>query len=100
MCSFTPLTLQEGRLLSRCRACCGPKPPGRGVTYCSAPCRAQGPSRHISSPTAKLTVGQVREIRARHAAGTINQVGLAQEYGVAKGTISHLLRGLTWRGVR
>ncbi len=48
--------------------------------------------------SAKLTRGQVREIRQRLAEGEF-QVHLAREYGVHQQTISFIKRGLTWRNV-
>lgn len=47
---------------------------------------------------AKLTPEQVRDIRARQSAGE-RQCDLAAEYGVARPTISYIVRGLKWKGV-
>jgi hypothetical protein len=48
------------------------------------------------SRATKLTWEQVREIRARYAAGGISQPQLAREYGVVQGNISSVLLGKTW----
>jgi hypothetical protein len=45
---------------------------------------------------AKLTWEKVREIRARHAAGGISYVTLAQEYGVTPPAIGYIIRGKNW----
>jgi len=48
---------------------------------------------------AKLTEAQVREIRARYAAGGVSQSQLAREYGMARTTISSIVRRETWAHV-
>jgi len=48
------------------------------------------------SSSAKLTEDQVREIRARYAAGGISQSKLGKEYGLAQATVGELLRRVTW----
>jgi hypothetical protein len=47
----------------------------------------------------RLTEPQVREMRARYAAGGVAFQALAQEYGVTKATVRRLVRGHTWRHV-
>jgi hypothetical protein len=47
--------------------------------------------------SAKLTEENVKEIRARHAAGGASQKLLASEFGVQACTISSLLSGRTWK---
>ena len=49
---------------------------------------------------AKLTVKQVREIRARYRATLRNGGHLAREYGVNNATISHIVRRQTWKWVQ
>lgn len=44
----------------------------------------------------KLNVSQVDEIRSAYSAGNISQKQLAKEYGVCRGTISHIVLGRTW----
>jgi hypothetical protein len=44
-----------------------------------------------------LTWPQVREIRARYAAGDVSQAALCREYGVGAPHMSMLLRGLRWQ---
>lgn len=51
------------------------------------------------NPAAKLTAGDVREIRQRYAAGGATQRALAAEYGVAQAQVWNALRGRTWRHV-
>jgi hypothetical protein len=46
--------------------------------------------------TSKLTEQQVREIRARYAAGGVFQRDLAREYEVSNMTVSDLLKRRTW----
>jgi hypothetical protein len=48
---------------------------------------------------AKFTEEQVREIRARYAAGGVMQKDLAAEYGVSRGVMSEMLSGKTWAHV-
>jgi predicted XRE-type DNA-binding protein len=49
--------------------------------------------------TAKLTEGQVREIRRQLRMG-VNQKTIATQYKVHQSTISDIARGRTWRHVR
>jgi len=44
----------------------------------------------------KLTAENVRRLRAEYAAGGITQKALGAKYGVARNTVSQLVRGLTW----
>ena len=46
---------------------------------------------------AKLTDRKVLEIRRRHKGGAVTLQQLAEEYGVVPGTISHVVKGKTWR---
>lgn len=46
---------------------------------------------------AKLTAGQVIAIRARYAAGGISHQALADAYGVARESVSELIRRETWK---
>lgn len=55
--------------------------------------------RGESNNKAKLTEAQVREIRARYAAGRISIRQLAAEYGVTFAPVQHILSGKTWRHV-
>jgi hypothetical protein len=48
---------------------------------------------------AKLTDDIVRQCRARYAAGGVLLRTLADEHGVAMGTMSFAIRGITWRHV-
>lgn len=48
------------------------------------------------NPSAELTWPQVREIRAKYAAGGHRHEDLAAEYGVVKATITYLLANQTW----
>jgi hypothetical protein len=60
----------------------------------------QGRTAHGAGVTsAKLSEQQVREIRARYAAGGVSQTKLAKEFGLAQGTVGELLRRETWRHV-
>lgn len=45
---------------------------------------------------AKLTQGQVDEIRKRRSSGTLQRV-LAAEYGVSQPEISYITRGIKWK---
>jgi hypothetical protein len=44
----------------------------------------------------KLTERDAAVIRRRYAAGGISYRGLAEEYGVSQGMISHIIRGWRW----
>lgn len=46
---------------------------------------------------AKLTAGQVLAIRTRYAAGGISHQALADAYGVARESVSELIRRETWK---
>jgi hypothetical protein len=48
-----------------------------------------------NNPRAKLTVGDVLNIRA----SKIPLAQLAQQYGVAKSVVGYAKRGITWRGL-
>jgi hypothetical protein len=48
---------------------------------------------------AKLSIGQVKEIRFRYAAGGQTHRGLASEYGVSHLVIGQILRGQLWAHV-
>ena len=48
---------------------------------------------------AKLTEGQIREIRALHAGGTADGVAIAALYGVSSTTIYAIVRRRTWKHV-
>ena len=50
-----------------------------------------------SKPSSKLTADQVREIRARYAAGGVRQRDLAKEYRVSQSTISAIIAGRQWK---
>jgi hypothetical protein len=49
--------------------------------------------------SAKLTEGQVKEIRERYAAGGIFQRELAAEYGVSQTNVSRILRRDNWQHI-
>lgn len=44
----------------------------------------------------KLTIEQVKEIRARYSAGGVSYRVLAADYGVTSWTVGDILRGKTW----
>jgi len=46
---------------------------------------------------AKLTDEDVQKIRRRYAEGQGTYVSLADQYNVSSGTISAIIRGITWR---
>jgi len=48
------------------------------------------------SPTAKLTLAQVDEIKRRYEQGE-RQVSLAMSFGVQQTTISRIVRGEAWK---
>lgn len=48
-------------------------------------------------PNRKLSIEQVRTIRARWAAGGVRQRVLAAEFGVTRGLIGQIVRGKAWR---
>lgn len=52
-----------------------------------------------ANPMAKLNADQVLAIRLRYATGMVLQRQLADEYGVARGIISRIVRGLQWNHV-
>lgn len=49
------------------------------------------------SANARLTTSQVLAIRAEYKTGRISQSKLARKYGVRQGTISNILRRITWK---
>jgi hypothetical protein len=59
--------------------------------------RKARPWRGSKNVKAKLTPGQVAEIKQKYATGEYYQKELAYEYGVTQGTISCLTLGKTWR---
>lgn len=48
---------------------------------------------------ARVTEAQVREIRLRHAFGSVTMSALAEEYGVSMSTIQAIVHRKTWRTV-
>lgn len=58
------------------------------------------PPIHVGEehPHSKLTVNEVREIRAKYVPRKYPQRRLAKEYGVCKTTISNILHNLIWDG--
>lgn len=58
-----------------------------------------GDTRGERSGKAILTESQVREIRARHAAGDGTPASLGAEYGVARETVYHVIRRRRWAHV-
>lgn len=56
-------------------------------------------ARGTGNAAAKLTEPDVRDIRARHAAGA-SAKALAREYGVNPRAITFVVRGTTWRHVQ
>jgi len=83
--------------------CCNPKHMFLGTTKDNVQdMLAKGrvrPLRGTASPNARLNEDQVREIRARYAAGGVFQKDLASAYGVAVKTISHIVCGDRWKHV-
>lgn len=70
--------------------------PGAGVRL-AALRKARGSHRGERNGSARLTAGQVAEIRRRYRRrGTDNQVTLAREFGVAHSTIGRIVRGEKW----
>lgn len=59
----------------------------------------RGRVRGERAPRAKLTAEQVREIRARYAAGGVTQAALCSEYGVTRNAMQLLLYRKSWRHV-
>lgn len=49
--------------------------------------------------TAKLTVLQVREMRARYARGGVTEKRLAEEYGISPSQAGAIVTGKNWRKV-
>lgn len=74
-----------------------PADPGNWTELCAS-CRmgARG-YRGAGHFNAKLTSGQVAEMRERYAAGTVTQTGLAGEYDVSAATVSTALRGVSYK---
>ncbi len=50
-------------------------------------------------PSAKLTIDDVRAIRATYAKGTVSMRELARRFGCLHPTISHIVNGRSWRSV-
>lgn len=48
---------------------------------------------------AKLTEGDVRDIRATAAIGTMTMTAMARHYGVSIATVSRAARGKAWENV-
>lgn len=59
-----------------------------------APERRPRGERHHNS---RLTLADVRAIRLAYASGHRTQQSLANEYGVTRGNIGHIVRGVAWR---
>lgn len=54
--------------------------------------------RHVAGQNRKVTENQVREIRARHAAGE-NRTNLGLEYGITKWAITDMVSRRSWSHV-
>jgi len=54
-------------------------------------------TRRLGRFRSKLTANQVREIRARYAAGGILQSELAAQYGTTRMNVSSIVCGQSWR---
>ncbi len=54
------------------------------------------PRRGTEHPSARLTASQVTNIRQTYSEGHTTYLRLSEEYDVAPGTISAILRGRTW----
>lgn len=52
--------------------------------------------RGSRNPRAKLTEGQVLELRARHATGRITQAQLAADYGISTALVSYIVTKKYW----
>lgn len=63
--------------------------------------RARGPNwRHGElNPVAIITESDVRQIRARYAAGDVLQKDLAREFGITQANVSVIVRRLSWSHV-
>ena len=70
---------------------------GRSLVGVRNPMCGRPAFRGETHPMAKLTLGQVQELRSRYAAGGITQAKLATEYGVHYSTISDIIRRKIWR---
>jgi hypothetical protein len=55
--------------------------------------------RGSRNPAAKLTEGQVIDMRARYAVGGITHEQLAAEYGVSRALVSFILTRKVWRHI-
>jgi hypothetical protein len=55
------------------------------------------PPAEITSPSARLSVQQVADMRRRYRAGTTTMGELARETGAAEGTVRNAVMGRTWR---
>lgn len=58
--------------------------------------RGNQPKGEVHSQS-KLTHAQVNEIRAQYAAGGTTQAAIGIQFGVADGTISDIINGITWK---
>lgn len=56
-------------------------------------------NRGETRPNAKLTTRQVLEIKAIYARGETSQSKLAECYGVSRGAIDNIIRGITWKHI-
>lgn len=56
-----------------------------------------GSSKGVAHPAAKLTEEAVIEIRRAFGCQEITQKELAEQFGVSKGAIAHVVRKETWR---
>jgi hypothetical protein len=61
--------------------------------------RVPAARRGQTSPRAKVTDAQAREIRQRYEAGGVRQVDLGAEYGISARTVSGIVRGVRWSGI-
>lgn len=52
--------------------------------------------RGESNKQAKLTTNEVLKIRELYKSGNINQRQLAKDFGVSKGTIYYVVKGINW----
>lgn len=48
-------------------------------------------------PQHKLTIGQIMEIRARHAMGQVTCSAIANEYGICKSTVCRIVKHISWK---
>lgn len=52
--------------------------------------------RGENGPAAKLTEGQVLDIRKRYSEGSARQVDLAREFGILQGSVSNIIHRRSW----